>query len=108
MFSVCDVPGVSATGNCDRSGRNQTAGQVTRDAGDGIPGRFILGTAASAMMDDGIGVFRKELHAAAAIVGSEARDQGFTTGETTRYARLAGMVTSTWQVRVQCLAVPTQ
>ncbi len=80
MLPVCDVPFVSATGNCDRSWRNRTAGQVTGDAGDDMPRMLILGTAASAMMDDGNEVFREELHAAAAIVGAQVHGQNSTLG----------------------------
>ena len=108
MFPVCDVPGGSAAGNCERSGRSRTAGQVTRDAGDDMPRMLILETAASAMIDDGIEVFREELHVAAAIVGSEVRDLCITSGETARFVRLADTFRSTWRLRFQGLTAPTK
>ncbi len=78
------------------------------DTGDDEPGRLIPGTAEAAMMDDGIKVFRKDLHAAAATVGSKVRGRCFTSGETARHIGLAGTFRSTWWVRARGLTMPTK
>ena len=41
-------------------------------------------------------VFRMEMRHAAAFVGSEVRNQCFTSGETSRFVRVAGTFGSTW------------
>ena len=66
---------------------NRAAGYVAKDAGDGFPGRLILGMAVSAKMDDGFGIFRLELHAAAALAGSTLCNQRFASGRTSRFVR---------------------
>ncbi len=75
---------------------NRTAERVTKDAGDDVPGRLNLGMAASAMMDDGIELFRLKLDAAAALAGSKLRNQCFKSGETSPLVRIAGTLRSTW------------